>query len=139
MAMRRAFRITLSYAGTTFTLQAAARIDKVVAASAPTDARQREAGAWIAVEDAQHRLLYRRLVDNPLGAREVFSGDERDFRRVRVPLDVLVYVVPDLPHADRVVLYASDPEGAPARRVFTVSVRDVAALAAKPRGRDGRE
>ena len=138
MAMRRAFRITLSYAGTSFTLLSAARIEKVVPASAPIDTRQREAGSWFAVEDAQHRALYRRAVENPFGAREVFAGEVRDFRRVRVPpSDTLVVLVPELAHADRIVLYASDPEGAPARPVFTVSIGDVAALAAKPGGRHG--
>ena len=139
MMRSRAFRITLAYTEGSFALQSATHLDKVVGGSASLDALPQAAGSWIAVEDARGRTLYRRVIENPFGAREVFTGEEREFRRVPgAPPSVLLFLIPDLPDAERVVLYVSDPEDAPARLVFTVLVRDVAARATHPGGSHGR-
>jgi hypothetical protein len=136
MSLARVLRLTISYREGSFRLEAAARFEQVTPASAPVEGAQQQAGSWIAIEDSQGRMLYRRFIDDPRAPHEVI-GEKDEISRVKIPgLErSLSVVVPDLPGAATFVVYGSetDSEGRThaARPAFKVNVQEVAALAAK--------
>jgi hypothetical protein len=146
MAIPWAFRVIISYQESLFKLGSATRVWKVTAPSSGIEgAAHEEAGAWFVIEGAGGRTLYRREIANPFDAHEVYTGEERGMRRVRIPglPQALSLLVPEIEGGETLVVYASEaPERAgkvePAKRIFQVSMRDVAALAAKGRSVHGR-
>jgi hypothetical protein len=138
MAIPFAFRVTISYREKAFKLESATRVQKVTPPSAALEGADYGAGAWFAIEGPKGRTLYRRGIDNPFDGHEVFTGEKQEMRRVHIPgLPVgLSLLIPEIDGAETLAVYASEPpdregKAGPAKRVFAVSMRDVAALAAK--------
>ena len=145
MAIRRAFRVIISHEQTSFRLDSAIRVEKVTPPSNAIEGAAPGAGAWFAVEGAGGRTLYRRAIDNPFSGQEVFTDEEHEISRVRIPglPQGLSLLVPEIPGAETLAVYASAPPDRagrvePARRVFQVSMRDVATMASKGRSTHGR-
>lgn len=145
MAIPWTFRVIISYQETSFKLESAMRVWKVTAPSSEIEGAAYEAGAWFAIEGANGRTLYRRAIANPFDGHEVYTGEERGMRRVRIPglPQALSLLVPEIEGGETLAVYASEaPKRArkvePAKRVFQVSMRDVAALAAKGGSAHGR-
>jgi hypothetical protein len=145
MPIHSAFRVTISYKERSFKLESAIRVTKVTPPSAAIEGAEYGAGAWFAIEGAGGRTLYRRAIPNPFHGHEVDTGEERGMRRVRIPglPQGLSLLIPEIEGAEVLAIYASEaPErGAkvePAKRLFQVSMREVAALAAKGGPTHGR-
>jgi hypothetical protein len=145
MAIRSAFRVTISYAEKSFKLESAIRVEKVTPPSAKIEGPEYGVGAWFTVEGAGGHTLYRRVIDNPFDGHEVPTGEERGMRRVRIPNlpQAFTLLIPDIQGAEALAVYASQPpvragQIETAKRVFHVSMRDVAALAAKGGSTHGR-
>jgi hypothetical protein len=137
MAIPFAFRVTISHREKAFKLETATRVQKVSSPSAALEGAD-YAGAWFAIEGPGGRTLYRRGIDNPFDGHEVFTGEKQEMRRVHVPgLPAgLSLLIPEIDGAETLAVYASEPpdregKAGAAKRVFAVSMRDVAALAAK--------
>ena len=145
MAIHSAFRVTISYKERSFKLESAMRVTKMTPPSVATEAAEYAAGAWFAIEGAGGRTLYRRAIANPFEGHEVYTGEERGMRRVHIPdlPQVLSLLIPEIQGAEILALYASEvPERTgkiePAKRIFQVSMKEVAALAAKGGPTHGR-
>jgi hypothetical protein len=145
MATHSAFRVIISYRDGSFKLESAIRVTKATPPSAAIEGAEYGAGAWFAVEGADGRMLYRRTIANPFDGHEVYTGEERGMRRVRIPSlpQGLSLLIPELEGAENLAVYASEaPRRAgklePAKRLFQVSMHDVAALAAKGGSIHGR-
>jgi hypothetical protein len=142
MALARAFRLVLRYREGSFRLDAAAHLEKLTPASAPLEGAGQQAGSWIAIEDSQGRMLYRRFIDDPRGPHEVI-GEKDEIVRVKIPgLERgLSLIVPDLQGAETFVVYGSETDSTgrthAATPIFKVTIQEVAALAAKG-GTNGR-
>ncbi len=108
---RSALRLMLEYRGAEFRLTSRQEVEMVTPPSDPTDEYEGQSGAWLELRDARERVIYRRIIRNPLGSNvEAPSGDpKRPFTNVRVdrPSGALVLVVPDLPDAVTFRLLAS--------------------------------
>jgi hypothetical protein len=136
MALARAFRLTLTYREGSFRLDAAAHLEKLTPASAPFEGAGQQAGSWIAIENSQGRMLYRRFIDDPRGQHEVI-GEKDEISRVKIPGQErgLSLIVPDLQGAETFVVYGSETDSKgrthAAKPIFKVSVQEVAALTAK--------
>jgi hypothetical protein len=89
-----------------------------------------QTGSWFELRDADERVLYRRVIHNPLRFdREAPSGDPgRPFTRVPVeqPEGIFVLVVPDLAGAEVLALFATPSPGLgePAKEIARVPVRE---------------
>jgi len=109
---RRALRLTFEFDGDNVELAGIQRLEKLVPpmAASPPEAG-RHGGEWLQLHDSEDRLLFTRLLHDPLRTRvEVHDPDTGPSIVVGPPgrgtFDVLV---PDLPDAATVVLYASPP------------------------------
>ncbi len=135
MPSQSALRIVLSHKGKSFRVESVTRVRKVVQPSDSLGEAQGEAESWVAIQGSHGKPVFRRLIQNPLGTREAPTGEKRELRQVRLPepSGVVTFLLPDLPEAQKVVLYASgaDDEEGPrsAEPVFEVTVKRLSALA----------
>jgi hypothetical protein len=138
MPMHVAFRVLISHQEKSFKLDSAIRVEKVTPRSSAIEGAPSGAGAWFAVEGAGGRVLYCRGIDNPFDGQEVFTGEKHEMRRVQIPglRQGLSLLVPQTEGAETLAIYASEPPNRdgkqePAKRLFQVSMRDLAAMAEK--------
>ncbi|KEO61563.1 hypothetical protein [Thioclava indica] len=144
MSAQKALRIVLTQEGSSFRLESATRIDKVLQPSDPLETSDGEFGAWVALEDGSGRHLFRRVLDNPLDLREVFTGERQEMRRVRIeePQAVISFLMPLLDDAKTLTVHASDTGGktaTPAKPVFKVELRNLLARSKEGRPGHGRQ
>jgi hypothetical protein len=132
---RRALRLTFEYNGTNVRLASKRQIDTMAPPSDRTDEYKGHAGFWVELRDADGRILYRRIMHNPIEVdREAPSGDpKRPFTRVRneQKQGVFTVMVPDLDHALEVSLVGSPPEqpARAAKQLLRVNLKE------QPQGR----
>jgi hypothetical protein len=127
---KQALRLTFEYDGDDVKLVGTQRLQKVVPPMIGDPPEEgRHSGEWIQIHDADGRQLFTRLLNDPLRTRvEVHDPDTGPYIVTGPPgqgtFDVLV---PDLPGAAAVVLYASPaPEREalrPARRIARFDLR----------------
>ena len=81
----RALRLIFSYKGSKATLESRQEIAMTVPPSDRTYEYEQQSGFWFELRDAQDRVLYRRVMRNPMEEElEAPSGDpSRPFTRVR--------------------------------------------------------
>ncbi|WP_417807653.1 hypothetical protein [Thioclava sp.] len=144
MSAQKALRIVLTQEGSSFRLESATRIDKVLQPSEPLEASDGEFGAWVALEDGSGRQLFRRDVSNPLDLREIFTGERQEMRRVRIeePQAVISFLMPLLDDAKTLTVHASDARGKtapPADAVFKIELRKLLARSKEGRPSHGRQ
>jgi hypothetical protein len=93
-----------------------------------TDGYQGQSGFWFELRDANDRVLYRRILHNPIRSHiEAPSGDPaRPFMQVRKPQTKGIFelLAPELAGARTLVIFASPPAdpGAPASQVARLSL-----------------
>jgi hypothetical protein len=113
-----ALRLMFDYEGRKVNLRSAQPVTMRVPASDRTDEYEKQSGTWIEVRDTRDRVLYRKLLHDPLQTSlEVPSGDPvRTFTRVVAPeaRGAFSVVIPELAEAAMLVLWAS-PRDQPAR------------------------
>lgn len=127
-----ALRLVFSYEGSDVRLVSRHRVRTSALPSDPTRTGEGQAGFWVEVRDSEERVLYRRVMPNPIAsAVEVRSDDpERplSWRELKQPRGSFTLLVPDLGTASSLVLFGSPgrrgaPTG-PAREIgrFDLSV-----------------
>lgn len=119
----RAIRLLIEYDGSDFSIGRSWPVETLAPASHSLDARPRASGFWIELRDGDDKLLYRRVLHNPVQADvEVFDPD-RGPRRVALdePRGVFTILVPDLPEAEEIAIVSSPTDlrkrESPARQV----------------------
>ena len=125
----RALRLIFSYKGAKPTLVSRQELEMIVPPSDRTSEYEQHSGFWVEVRDAEERVIYRRVMRNPMEEeREAPSGDpKRPFTRVRPqnPQGVFAVLVPYVDAAEELVLFSS-PGGAhnqAAREISRVAIR----------------
>jgi hypothetical protein len=138
---RGAVRLTFSYERDDVRLVDRRRVDMMAPPGEPDRIPRRASGFWVELRDARNRVLYQRVVRQPVRFEaEAFGdkpGDPLGWRPVADPSGSFALVVPDLPGGETVALVSSpfEPEaaGEPARDLLSVPLRDDAPPA------DGKE
>jgi hypothetical protein len=132
----KAIRLTFSYQGDEAHLESAQLLDMTAPASAAVTGYDGDSGFWVQLEDDADQVLHRRVLQQPMKyTAEVFPEQQGDqFQRVAVtdPHGSFDVVVPDLPEARTVSLYASTPPRAPRGEPQDRANRRVAAGLADP-------
>ena len=109
----KAIRLTLVQDGNDLKVISRQSVRMRVPASDPTYGFESKSGFWLEVRSAEHDVVYRRSIPDPLDEEiEAPSGDpERPFTRARAPDErVFVLLVPDTDDGRELVLCAS-PRG----------------------------
>jgi hypothetical protein len=107
---RTSWRLTFRFDGERVTLIRRERLQKVAPSTTPeAPLPGKNSGAWLELLDRSGRPLFHRLLGDPLRTRaEHHSPDGRIELHVRAPEPCeFTAVVPDIPDASDVVLYAS--------------------------------
>jgi hypothetical protein len=127
---RRALRLTFAYEGTKVELVSKLAVEMIAPPSDRTDEYEDHAGFWIELRDPDDRLLYRRIMHNPIQTdREAPSGDpDRPFTRVRTDQKqgTFTIIVPDLEQAQDLNLVGSPAErpAAAAKHIHRVNLKE---------------
>ena len=113
----RAIRLVFSYEGSQISLESTRRVEMIPLPTHSLSGYEGESGFWIEVHGRADQALYRRVLHDPVrSSREVYpeqAGDQ--FARVTAsaPRGSFDAVVPDLPDAQAVAVFASLPEPPP--------------------------
>lgn len=110
--MPKAVRLTLEFAGQAPPRVVSTRaLDKQVPASDSLEPYPDRSGFWIDVVDAGGRVRYRSVTGDPRDSAEAPGGPgERMMHIPSTARELFSIVVPDLPDATRVEVWASDGE-----------------------------
>jgi hypothetical protein len=130
-SQRGAVRLMFGYKGSRVRLLESQRVEMLAPAGEPDPIPKRSSGFWVELRDARGRGLYQQVLYQPIRYEvEVFPENHRDpmrYQPVNNPEGVFVVVVPDLPDAQTLVLFASPPEPAkasePAAELLRVPLR----------------
>ena len=126
---RNALRLTFRYVGTEIRVVSEQRVEMVTPFSDRLDEYEGHSGAWLELRDAHERVIYRRVIRNPIDTYvEAPSGDpNRPFTHVPKdpPEGIFVLVTPDLPEAVSLHLFATVPPNRAdaAKEISRVSLR----------------
>lgn len=109
-----ALRLTFSYEGNSVALVSSQPVDMILPPSHSLEPAQNETGFWYTLTDAGGRVVYRRVIHNPIRLdREVFSPDKQQSlhrQTVQNPKGTFVLLVPDVSQARTLRLF-SHPVG----------------------------
>jgi hypothetical protein len=129
---RFSFRLTFHYTGERITLVSAERLQIIAPPSVTAKPERGKAdGFWLEVQDINERVLFYRLMHNPLNtAVEAYQPDGSIRRFIGPPTEgEFEVLVPDIPEAASVVLFGSIPtpaalsEMAPAKELGRFPLR----------------
>lgn len=112
-AHRGSWRLTFRFDGARIVLIDRVRVRKLSPGTTSEKPEPgRHSGAWLELVDGKDRVLFHRLLHDPLQTTaEHHSPDGRIERHVRPPAPcTFTAIVPDVPGADAVILYASPAE-----------------------------
>lgn len=112
-ANRGSWRLTFRFDGSRITLLDRVRVRKLSPGTTSQKPEPgRNSGAWLELVDSNDRVLFHRLLHDPLQTTaEHHSPDGRIEHHVRPPEPcTFTAIVPDVPGADAVILYASPAE-----------------------------
>jgi hypothetical protein len=123
-----AFRITFEYAGTTLRLVSSERVEMIAPPGETERLEKGRAGSWIEIRDLDDRVIYQRVLHNPLQfeveARDVETGKMRRLITDR-PVGIVQELVPELPRAATLHIYATPPaSNGAAREVASFRLAD---------------
>ncbi len=121
----RTLRLTFSYEGHNVRLVSRQSVEMIPPSSDPITLEEERSGFWYELQDKQGRVLYRRVVHNPIRFEaEVFSHHpEVPLTRTKIdnPQGMFQLLVPETHEAATLVLFSSplEPEfaGEPAREL----------------------
>jgi hypothetical protein len=112
----RTLRLTFSYEGDTVRLISRERLEMIPPPSEPVAIREGQSGFWYEVRDTDERILYQRVLQNPIQFDvEVFTSDPNQMltrQRVANPRGVFVLTAPEIEGAATLVLFSSPLEPA---------------------------
>lgn len=113
--MPKAVRLTLEFAGlATPRVVATQALDKQVPASDSLEPYADRSGFWIDLVDAGGRVRYRAVADDPREAAEAPGGPGEQMTHIESTARQLFSIVlPDLPEAARVEVWANENEPRP--------------------------
>lgn len=126
----QALRLSFEYRGDQVRLVSRQRVEMRAPASDRTDEYEGHSGFWVEVRDVENRVIYRRVMHNPIRfEHEAPSGDpEKPFTHVKIedPDGAFTLVVPDFPEAQVVSLFGSPPDrpAEPAKQVLRVDFKE---------------
>src|SRR4051812_36199358 len=128
---RGAVRLTFSYEKDDVRLVDRQRVEMMAPPGEPDRIPRRASGFWVELRDGRNRVLYQRVIAQPVRFEaEVFGeqpGDPLGWRPVSDPRGSFAIVVPELPDGDTVKLFSSPltPESAaePASELLSVPLR----------------
>ena len=131
-APRGAVRLTFSYERGDIWLIDRQRVDMIAPPGEPDRIARHAIGSWVELRDVRNRVLYQRVVSQPIRFEtETFGerpGDPLGWRPVADPSGSFALVVPDLPDAERVALFSpplkAEAAGEPASELLSVPLRD---------------
>jgi hypothetical protein len=105
----RAIRLLIEYDRWQLAVRDRWVMEKHVPPSDALGAAEAQSGFWFELRDANDRVLYRRVMDNPIRAdAEVHDPDVGLYRQaVRDPKGVFAILVPDLPEAEEIAFFSS--------------------------------
>jgi hypothetical protein len=125
-----ALRLSFEYRGDQVRLVDQQRVEMRAPASDRVDEYESQSGFWVEVRDREDRVLYRRVMHNPIQfEHEAPSGDpEKPFTHAKIddPDGAFTLVVPDFDQAEVVSLFGSPPArpAEPARQVLRVDLKE---------------
>jgi hypothetical protein len=128
---RGVVRLTFEYERDRVRLIERQRVDMVAPVGESEPIKRGATGFWVELRDGRNRLLYQRVVYQPVRFEaEVFGekpGDPLSWRPIANPRGTFALLVPDLPEANAVRLMSSpfEPERAtePARELLSIKLR----------------
>jgi hypothetical protein len=105
----RAIRLLIEYDGSQFSISKSWQVETVAPASHSLEPRLNATGFWIELRDAGDKLLYRRILHNPVRVDAEVFDPELGLRRVALeePKGVFTVLVPDLPDAQEIAIVSS--------------------------------
>jgi hypothetical protein len=131
-----AIRMTFTFSGRDIHLESIQRLIMRALPSHDTGSFESRSGFWIELRDDNETVLYRRVLHNPIQYRvEIYpEGGEGEFTRVPVadPQGTFDVVVPDLPEARQMMVYASLPVPAPESETETERAARVRSASGQP-------
>jgi hypothetical protein len=122
----RAIRLLVEYDKSGFTIKANWSLETFAPPSHALAVPRATSGFWVELRDAKGKVLYRRVMQNPVQTEvEVFDPEEGPHRHaVEEPSGVFSILVPDMPDAEQIAFVSSPPD--PAKRQN--AAREVAAM-----------
>ena len=108
----RAVRLVIEYDGSKLTVRDRQDVEMATPPSDPLQGYEGQSGFWFEVRDAKEKLLYRRVMSNPIPFDVEAHDPETGSRRYEVakPRGVFAVLVPDLKEADSLSLMSSPSE-----------------------------
>ena len=110
-SVNRSIRFTFSYRGADIKLESRQSIRMI---SPPSDllvVNGKISGFWYELRDKKNRVLYRRIVQNPVKFAVEVRSDKKDtplvWEEVKDPAGLFVLLAPELPEAESIVLVSS--------------------------------
>jgi hypothetical protein len=120
-----ALRITFQYDGTQIRKVSQQKVEKLSPPSHDVEGHQNQVGFWYELRDANNKVVYRRVIHNPLQVDTETPSATGGFARrpVQNPNATFQIVVPELDNASTLVLLASphppsSPVGSPAEEAL---------------------
>lgn len=104
-------RFTFSYRGANIKLESRQSIKMIAPPSDPLEVRDKRSGFWYELRDKENRVLYRRIIQNPVKYAVEVRSDKKDtplvWENVKDPAGQFVLLTPELPEAESIVLVSS--------------------------------
>lgn len=108
---KRSLRLTFTYEGTSLNLESQQSVQMRSYPSHSLEGYEGLAGYWYILLDANDRVIYRRIISNPIQLyHEVFPKDRKQpitRRQIDNPSGRLFLITPDIPEAVEIVFYGS--------------------------------
>lgn len=105
----RALRLLIEYDGRKLAVRERQQVEMATPPSDPLRGYDGQSGFWYELRDAKGRVLYRRIVNNPIRYEAEAHDPETGIRRypIEKPRGVFAVLVPVLPEADSLVVVSS--------------------------------
>lgn len=114
--VKRSIRFTFSYRGANIKLESRQTIKMISPPSDPLKVSDRRSGFWYELRDKENRMLYRRIIQNPVKYAVEVRSDKKDtplvWEEVKDPAGLFVLLAPELQEAVSIVLVSSPFEPA---------------------------
>ena len=110
-SVNRSIRFTFSYRGADIKLESRQSIRMISPPSDIFPVSGKRSGFWYELRDKENRVLYRRIIQNPVKYTVEVRSDEKEtplvWEKVKDPAGQFVLLVPELPEIESIVLVSS--------------------------------
>lgn len=114
--VKRSIRFTFSYRGANIKLESRQNIKMIAPPSDALTVSSKRSGFWYELRDKENRILYRRIIQNPVKYAVEVRSDKKDtplvWEEVKDPAGQFVLLAPELQEAVSIVLVSSPFEPA---------------------------